>query len=130
VGLGSYSAKSVTVDDVEINYNRTMMFNMYGTGKNVYYQFRPAFMLDSAPIFRMSDRESESTASAIVSLPIFTLLSELSIDNMLFEKLIIKLKDPSNIKDIDTVKNAITTTLVGNSFSEMDVKDTTGDRKT
>jgi hypothetical protein len=83
------------------------MFNLYGTAKNVYYQLRPIFITDDVPIFQMSSQDNSKTGSVLISLPLFAVISGINIEDLMYEKLVIKFKDPDNLNNIEVVKNNI-----------------------
>ena len=65
---------------------------------NRYYEVKPIFTTKMAPGFTMLDKEfgKQSKHSILVSLPMYCYFSNLMIEEVPFERLFIKLRDPNN----------------------------------
>lgn len=84
------------------NIDDTMLIQTYTSSKNKtnrYYRKRLMYTTASAPCFTMRDRDvSGSHPVALVSIPSYNRMIDpaMSINQTKWERLIIKLKDPTN----------------------------------
>ena len=85
------------------------MLILEGEKKNLYFQKRSIFTTASAPVFTMSDREPAGSKkeSLLVSLPMYMKLSGYTAEEVMYERVLIKMKDEDNYDDYDTVVQAL-----------------------
>jgi hypothetical protein len=63
------------------------------------YKLRPVFVLALSPVFRMLDNRIDVIKSdrflndVVLSLPMYSKISNITLDDLPYEKLIIKMKD-------------------------------------
>lgn len=73
------------------------------------YEVRPQFTMKMAPGFTMLDAErlQFNDQAILISLPMYATLARSRIDEVPFERLIIKLKDHKNVEHIKQIKKAL-----------------------
>ena len=73
--------------------------------QSLIYKLRPVFVLALSPVFRMMDNRLDFVKeyilnAVIVSLPSYSMISKISLDDLPYERLIFKLKDEFNTVEI------------------------------
>jgi hypothetical protein len=69
------------------------------------YKLRPVFVLALSPVFRMLDNRIDIIKSdrflndVVLSLPMYSKISNITLDDLPYEKLIIKMKDGTTESD-------------------------------
>lgn len=69
---------------------------------NTYYRLRPVFILNSAPMFTLTDRISRASdrQTILMSLPMLSRYSGTNIDDIPFQRLVFKMKENIAREDI------------------------------
>jgi len=69
---------------------------------NTYYRLRPVFILNSAPMFTLTDRISRASdeQTLLMSLPMLSRYSGTNIDNLPFQRLVFKMKENTDKQDL------------------------------
>lgn len=78
------------------NYKDTMLLEMKGKPKNRLFQVRPLYTMTQAPGFTMVDsqRMSFGDHTIQISLAMYATIGQMRIDEVPFERLVLRLKDP------------------------------------
>jgi len=96
MGCGNMLPRTAAVNVSD--YRQTMLLELRGRPNNRIYEIRPLFTMNQAPGFTMIDyqRMTIGDDSIVISLPMFATIGRMRIDEVPFERLVIRLKDPLN----------------------------------
>jgi hypothetical protein len=108
IGIGQFIAESTSTDPEDFTQNIFIQSYVLGGDKpNKYYLKRPAFTMKQAPYFGMKDRRGGKggTASVVMNVPSFNRMmsNTKSLNETVWETLLIKMRDPKNTEHIQQV---------------------------
>lgn len=110
-----------------------LLYTIYSPIKNRMYEVRPAFTMNMAPGFTMPriERMKFSDLTVLMSMPMFASYGQVRIDEIPFERLIIRLKDYKNPEHIRHVKKALIQQFESTGFTSKDyaIRDSLDDDK-
>ncbi|CDW87905.1 family protein [Stylonychia lemnae] len=130
-GMGAILPKKTSLDLSD--YRQTFVIEMLSPLMNRMYEIRPLFTMNRAPGFTMPGEEimKFNDLTILVSMPIYAHLAQIKIDEIPFERLTIRLKDPYNMEHRSQLKKALVEQFdsIGLSDKEYAIRDSIEDLK-
>mmetsp|Transcript_5162 Transcript_5162/g.7939 ORF Transcript_5162/g.7939 Transcript_5162/m.7939 type:complete len:207 (+) Transcript_5162:2498-3118(+) len=123
VATGQYVVDMTHTDVTK--FNESMLVQVYSNSAskdNLYYRRRAVWTAKQAPGFTMRDRAG-GTPTLAVSLPSYARMTEPNsgLNDTVWERMYIKLKDPSNTDDIKKVLGDIKATFSAQQANNMEI---------